>query len=97
MFKNKCIHTPTLEDYLFVVNWAIDQNIFWNNSNNRINEEYWEDYRSKTHIIIGACITYSNEAYAESHYGEIIISTEEFSSQIIDIIRDKFKQKYDLR
>jgi len=42
-------------------------------------------------------ITYCSEEYAKSHYGKIIISTEEFSSQIIDIIRDKFKVKYDLK
>lgn len=85
MTDNIIVHTPTLEDYIEVVKYAISIGINWihADNNNYIKIDYWEDYREKTCININfytECTTYSSYMFYTECFKKII-SMEEFNRE----------------
>lgn len=53
MIVNASIYTPTLEDFVEVVGYAIRNGFKWNNDSSEIKEEYWYIFENNTCIYLG--------------------------------------------
>ena len=66
------INTTTLEDYIKVVSWALDQDLVWETRSRSINEEYWHDFESETCIIIDVNISFCDIYYSRYFLGSLV-------------------------
>ena len=99
------IETPTLEDFISVVQLSLDQNIPWATGDRNIKEYYWKSNGKNTCIIISSkasssfgslyCMTYCSRGYVNIH----IETNEIFTAQRFcrTFYRKLFKEKYGLR
>lgn len=63
------IHTPTLEDWIEVVEYFLEQNIFWFGvPGNRIHENRWDTHRSWTCVRVNV-ISNFNRYLSFGSYG----------------------------
>lgn len=92
------IHTPTLKDYIKVIEWAFDQDMEWHDGGRSICEFYWEEYGSELCIIIrNGVLTFCRREYVISNYETDILSMKQFHKKTrVDSI-NKFGKKYGLR
>jgi len=88
------IHTPTIEDYITVINWCLDQKITWATGNTDINEDYWDSHREKTCIVISDVVTYCSKGYVINNYNKDNIIN---MAQFYEHTKNKFGLKFDLR
>jgi len=91
------VHTPTLEDYIEVVQWFLDQGMTWRSASTDINKNYWYKYRHRTCIFVDNTIAYDDKIGLMQKYGSKIINMEQFrkTSRIRVLLINK--AKYDLR
>jgi len=94
------IHTPTLEDYIEVIEWSLDKNFEWINGSRSINESQWETYRSKTCVVIDedGLISYNNVVYIDDTYRiKYMLDMYKFHRLNKEYFVTKFAKKFDLR
>lgn len=71
------IHTPTLEDYIEVIKYAIDGGILWNDRRDKtIHEEYWSHHGSETCVNIDMHIRYASRRFYTGNHDHIITIVE---------------------
>lgn len=89
------VHTPTLEDYIKVVEWAIDQGIIWASRSRHVHKDFWEVYRSKICIIIeDGKLLFCEKKHALNTYKTEILNIEQFTKEYTI---NWFRRKYDLK
>lgn len=93
------IHTPTIEDYIEVLEWALDQNMLWNSGNDSIHEDYWYVNESETYVIIkNEILSYSRGSYILGNFKETdIVNMTEFRKNNREFLTRMFGKKFDLR
>lgn len=75
---NMIVHTPTVNDYIKVVEYAIYCDVRWNSGHDKIFDDYWYKYKSNTCVNINtAGMNYNNFTYY-FYMGEVILSIEKF-------------------
>jgi hypothetical protein len=73
------IHTPTIDDFIEIVDWAFDQGIMWCSGSDSISESFWYKHNINTCVIIDKQLSYCRRAYAIVSYNkENILSMAEF-------------------
>jgi hypothetical protein len=75
------ISTPTVKDYIEVVEWALYyKDVKWQCGSRDINEKYWDRYIHDTCIMVkNNIITYCNKSFIFDHYKQVdIISILQF-------------------
>lgn len=45
------INTKTLDEYIEVIEWAIDQGMSWFDKSKSIHEEYWGNHIGLKHVL----------------------------------------------
>lgn len=92
------IPTPTLEDYLFVIEWAFYQGMRWSSGSKYFHEDYWDIHKQKTHIIIKeGYLMYCSTDFAIRNYNEHICNANHLHSVTLRYHIDKFRKKFNLK
>lgn len=95
------ISTPSMEDYVDVVRWAIDQNMIWRNESTLIHRHYWREYRSDTCIIItNNELMYADADYCKRNYDPYevdMFDMKQFYKYTREYHYEKFREKYNLK
>jgi len=94
------INTKTLDEYIEVIEWAIDQGMSWFDKSKSIHEEYWgESHRSKTCIVIKneSSLTFCRRRYIIETYETNILDMVQFRKLARKYRINKFRNKFDLR
>lgn len=94
------INTPTLENYIEVLEWALEDMVWGGDKSKLIHKDYWETYRSETCVsIINEEITYCSKEFVTTRLREdihVLDMTQFYKFARVDSI-NKFKKKFDLR
>lgn len=72
------IHTPTIEDYITVINWYLAQKITWATGNTNINEDYWNNHKENTCITVSDVVTFCSVGYVIVTYNRSPINMTQF-------------------
>lgn len=92
-----CVNTPTLEDYLIVIEWALSQGMSWRSGDCSAHRYYWSSYFSKTYIVLSDNnIAFCSLEHAESRYKEYMIDVDKFYSTNNIHSFNTFGMKYNL-
>jgi len=89
------ISTPTIKDYINVVEQLISQGMRWCTNKSSVNSRFWETYGPNTHVIVrcGKILSYCGITYVNDYHLEV---TEAYKFLQINFY-DYFKEKYDLK
>jgi len=92
------VHTPTQKDYIEVIKWAFNQDIFWASGCKRIDKIRWKCFSNETCIIIMKdVISYCSKIYAKNNLTMDILTIEQFYNFSKSNFANMFGVKYGLR
>jgi len=93
------IHTPTVEDYIEVVRWAVDQRMHWMSGSGYVHTDYWQHYFSDTCIMIeDNILSYCSRVFINDSFKNVgILDMLQFQKYSRRYIIKQFGKKFDLR
>lgn len=51
-YNNIAVHTPTVEDFIEVVEYFLDCGLEWRSTGRRLNDHHWNNYKQNTCVTI---------------------------------------------